>query len=357
MRRLCHMNETNLIPRQQYILNLINKKDSIGRLAVEKEIKKIYPASKPTVARDLALLLKKRLIKTSGKGKNTVYSAYVNNPLLREFNIDQYFQLDPDQRSDVKKTFNFDIYRYLGNIFSEKEKEDIQNISKSFFKESQNIAPDIYQKELERFIIEFAWKSSKIEGNTYSLLDTETLIKQKVEARGHSKEEAVMILNHKQAFDLMLEHKNDYKTISIAKITELHNCIVHEMGITTGLRNHSVGITGTSYLPLDNTWQIQEALEKLIEALEKVTFPLEKALIAGTMLSYIQPFADGNKRTSRMLANAILLAWDFYPLSYRSVNEDEYKKALILFYEQNSIYKLKDIFIDQYKFALQTYFR
>jgi len=121
------------------------------------------------------------------------------------------------------------------------------------------------------------------------------------------------------------------------------------MGITTGLRNHSVGITGTSYLPLDNTWQIQEALEKLIEALEKVTFPLEKALIAGTMLSYIQPFADGNKRTSRMLANAILLAWDFYPLSYRSVNEDEYKKALILFYEQNSIYKLKDIFIDQYK--------
>jgi len=351
------MNETNLIPRQQYILNLINKKETIGRLAIEEEIGKIYPASKPTVARDLVLLLKNRLIKTSGKGKNTVYFAYTNSPLLREFNIDQYFQLDPDQRSDVKKTFNFDIYRHLTNIFSDKEKENIQSINKDFYKESQKITPDIYQKELERFIIEFAWKSSKIEGNTYSLLDTETLIKQKVEAQGHSKEEAVMILNHKQAFDLILNHKNDFKTISIARITELHNCIVHGMGITTGLRTHSVGITGTSYLPLDNNWQIQEALEKLIKALEKVTFPLEKALIAGIMLSYIQPFADGNKRTSRMLANAILIAQNFYPLSYRSVNEDEYKKALILFYEQNSIYQLKNIFIDQYKFALQTYFR
>jgi len=349
------MNETN--PRQQYILNLINQKGTIGRLTIEEEIEKVYPASKPTVARDLALLLQKGFIKTSGKGKNTVYSANVNNPLLKQFNVDQYFLLDPDQRSDAKKTFNFDIYKYLTNLFSQKEKEDIQSVNKDFLKESLKITLDVYQKELERFIIEFAWKSSKIEGNTYSLLDTETLIKQKIEAQGHSKEEATMILNHKQAFDLVLKHKDEFKTISLTQITELHNYIVHEMGITTGLRSHSVGITGTTYLPLDNTWQIQEALEKLVEVLKKTTFPLEKALIAGVMLAYIQPFADGNKRTSRMLANAILLAQDFYPLSYRSVDESTYKKALILFYEQNSIYALKNIFIEQYKFALQTYFR
>jgi len=349
------MNETN--PRQQYILNLINKRETIGRLAIEEEIEKVYPASKPTVARDLAVLLKNRLIKMSGKGKNTTYSAYVNNPLLRQFNIDQYFLLDPDQRNDVKKTLNFEIYPDLTNLFSEKEKADIKNTNRSFSDESQKIAPDIFQKELERFIIEFAWKSSKIEGNTYSLFDTESLIKQKTEALGHSREEAIMILNHKQAFDFILKHKEDFKNISLAKISELHNCIVREMGITTGLRIHSVGITGTAYLPPDNKWQIQEALEKMIKVLEQTTFPLEKALIAEAMLAYIQPFADGNKRTSRMLANAILLAQDFYPLSYRSVDEATYKKGLILFYEQNSIYTLKNIFIDQYKFALQTYFR
>ena len=74
------------------------------------------------------------------------------------------------------------------------------------------------------------------------------------------------------------------------------------------------------------------------------------------MISYIQPFADGNKRTARMLTNALLLANDYYPLSYRSVDETYYKKALVLFYEQNSLYYLKQIILDQYKFALNTYF-
>ena len=92
-------------------------------------------------------------------------------------------------------------------------------------------------------------------------------------------------------------------------------------------------------------------------AINKTEHSLEKALIANAMISYIQPFADGNKRTGRMLTNAILLAHDYFPLSYRSVDEDTYKKALILFYEQGSIYSLKEIFMNQYRFALDTYFR
>ena len=94
-----------------------------------------------------------------------------------------------------------------------------------------------------------------------------------------------------------------------------------------------------------------------MKVLNKPAFPLEKALIANTMISYIQPFADGNKRTSRMLANAILLADDFYPLSYRIVYEISYKKALVLLYEQNSSYHLKKIFTQRYQFAVATYFQ
>ena len=75
-----------------------------------------------------------------------------------------------------------------------------------------------------------------------------------------------------------------------------------------------------------------------------------------TLLAYIQPFADGNKRTSRMLANAILLAHDCFPLSYRSIDENEYKQAMIVFYETNNIYHIKRLFLDQYRFALKTYF-
>lgn len=82
----------------------------------------------------------------------------------------------------------------------------------------------------------------------------------------------------------------------------------------------------------------------------------EKALVLLAMISYIQPFGDGNKRTARMLSNAVLLANDYYPLSYRSVDEVEYKEALLLFYEQNNLFHLKRIFVEQQKFAIENYF-
>jgi Fic family protein len=351
------MNDTNLTPRQNLIINIINRNEDIGRSDIEKELEHVYPSSKPTIARNLSSLLTLKLIRTKGKGRSTRYYPFIVNPLLRHFDLDQYFSLEADQRADIRKGFNFEVFSHLKDLFSEKEIEQIKKVNKNFSEETRKVNTDIYKKELERFTIELAWKSSKIEGNTYSLLDTEALIKQKIEAPGHSREEAVMILNHKQAFDMILQHKKEFKKISLSLIKQLHNSIVQNMSISTGIRSHNVGITGTTYRPLDNKWQIEEALENLIATLKKIIFPLEQALVAGAMISYIQPFADGNKRTSRMLANAILLAHDFYPLSYRSVDEVTYKKALILFYEQNSIYHVKKIFIDQYNFALEAYFK
>ena len=117
-----------------------------------------------------------------------------------------------------------------------------------------------------------------------------------------------------------------------------------------------MGITGTKYLPLDNKWQIEEALNELIVQTKKNKSVPEKSLIFLAVIAYLQPFTDGNKRTSRMISNAILLANGYYPLSYRSVDEVEYKKALILFYEQNNLYHLKRIFLEQQRFAIENYF-
>jgi Fic family protein len=166
-----------------------------------------------------------------------------------------------------------------------------------------------------------------------------------------------MILNHKRAFESIIRAREDYKRINVPKIAQLHEILTNDLSITPGVREQGVEITGTVYKPLDNKWQIIEALKKMSDAINSSSCPLEKALIASSMIAYIQPFVDGNKRTGRMLTNAILLAHDFYPLSYRSVDEDTYKKALILFYEQGSISGLKAIIMSQYKFALDTYFR
>lgn len=118
-----------------------------------------------------------------------------------------------------------------------------------------------------------------------------------------------------------------------------------------------MGITGSTYRPLDNQHQIREVFEKTITVINQTENVFAKALIAHFMIAYIQPYTDGNKRTARMLTNALLLAYDLYPLSYRSVNDNEFKKALILFYEQESISEIKGLFIEQFKFANETYFR
>lgn len=351
------MNDTKLNHRQGQVLELIENNDTLSRLEIKEKLPDKLQASIPTVARDLAYLLKNGLIKLHGRGRNTSYSSANATPLLKYFDIDQYFTLEPDQRTNVKTAFDFGIFQKLTGQFSPREITELNKLNKSFSREVKALNKDIYLKEIERFVIELSWKSSKIEGNTYSLLDTEALIKQKIEAPGHPKKEAIMILNHKQAFESLLAKRRDYKVLTFAKIAQLHNFLVKGLNVSTGIRKQAVGITGTAYRPLDNEWQIREAMDKLIQAINQLKNPLDKTLIAIAMISYIQSFADGNKRTGRMLANALLLANDYYPLSYRSVNETDYKKALVLFYEQNSLYHLKKIIWDQYKFALNTYFK
>ena len=209
---------------------------------------------------------------------------------------------------------------------------------------------------MERVTIELSWKSSKIEGNTYTLLDTESLIKEHKEAVGHTKEEAAMILNHKKALDHILGSKNKLKALSLRAIEDVHRLLVDGLNVNFGLRSRAVGITGTAYRPLDNKHQITEAMEKAVMEINKMEDAWNKALTALLLIAYIQPFEDGNKRASRLLANACLLAHNACPLSFRSIDETEYKKALTVFYELNNATLMKKLFIEQWRFAVQNYF-
>jgi fido (protein-threonine AMPylation protein) len=122
-----------------------------------------------------------------------------------------------------------------------------------------------------------------------------------------------------------------------------------------GLRKNPVGVVGSIYRPLDNIHQLAEGIDELSSVVSRMTTPYAKALIALLGISYLQPFADGNKRTSRIFANAILLAHGRAPLSYRSVSEDDYREAMLVFYELNSIVPMKKIFIEQYVFSANNY--
>lgn len=122
------------------------------------------------------------------------------------------------------------------------------------------------------------------------------------------------------------------------------------------MRQRIVRITGTKYLPPDNEFIIQEALEKYCALINAKKNVFEKAILSILLISYIQPFEDGNKRTSRLVGNAVLMNQNSCPLSYRSISPAEYKKAVLLFYELNNISAFKQIFINQFEFAVNTYF-
>jgi Fic family protein len=206
-------------------------------------------------------------------------------------------------------------------------------------------------------MIEFSWKSSAIEGNTYSLLGTEALIKNNVIGKGKTKEETQMILNHKDAFNEAIQNRKRFTKLSSADIEYIHSVLTKKLGITKNIRKEGVGVTGTKYRPLDNEPQIKEALQNMVNLINKKESFFEKALLISILIAYIQVFEDGNKRTSRMISNAILLAHNSIPLSYRIVDVEEYKKAVILFYELNNISYFKQIFIEQFEDAVNNYFK
>jgi Fic family protein len=314
--------------------------------------------SPATVKRILASLVESKGAIVTGQGRATRYSVSPQAHVTMELNIDTYFEKEMDER-EVQTSFNFELINEIlpqVELFTEEEKKLLADLQAQFTKNLEDITPTEYRKEMERLGIDLSWKSSQIEGNTYSLLETEKLLKEKQTASGKTKEEAVMLLNHKDALDFILAEPEYLQEISTRRIEELHTLLVKELDVDKGIRKRRVGVTGTNYRPLDNEHQIRVALEDTCHLINGKANIFEKALLALVLLSYIQAFADGNKRTARITSNAILIANRYCPISFRTVDSVDYKKAMLIFYEQNNISAFKKIFIDQFAFAVQTYF-
>lgn len=350
------MNDTKLNSRQLQILNLLASKP-LSRRELGGLINPNDTISKVTLIRDLNLLISEKKVTALGKGRNILYKSN-QNPVLGVINIDKYFDENNSEiRKSARSEFDSNVFSNIHDLFDPLEKEKISKDSINFDKRGKTIDPTLYRREIERFTVEFAWKSSKIEGNTYTLLETEALIKNAKEAVGRSKYEANMILNHKKAIDFILADKSYFKVLTLDKVIKLHSILTDGLEVTSGIRTGAVSITGTSYIPMFGSLKLEKALKETVELINKADFPLEKALIASAMIAYIQGFNDGNKRTARTLANAVLLSNNYYPLSYRDMDESQYIKSMILFYEQNNLYNFKKIIIDQYLFSEENYFR
>lgn len=314
--------------------------------------------SDSTMKRLLSAAVKEGNIEKAGRGPATKYKLTPQAHVTMPLDLATYFDKDIDER-EVQESFNFDLIRDVlpkVEIFTKEELEVLNAAQMEFVKNTEGMTDLEYRKEMERLGVDLSWKSSQIEGNTYSLLETERLLKDKQTASGKTKEEAIMLLNHKDALDFVLDIPDYLKELSVHRIENIHSILTKELEVDKNIRHRRVGITGTNYRPLDNEFQIREALEDTCTLVNGKDNVFEKALLTLVLLSYIQAFVDGNKRTARITSNAVLIANGYCPISFRTVDSIDYKKAMLMFYEQNNIAAFKKIFIEQFLFAVKTYF-
>lgn len=347
---------TELKEQDQAILNYLRENPGISSKEIHEGLG--IPLSYATVKRALQALVSEQFVRTTGKGKGTKYALSPAYFVLAPITIESYFQQEIDERN-IRGAFNLQLIDGVLpviELFTKEENRFLSSLQHTFRSNTEELSPSEFNKEFERLAIDLSWKSSQIEGNTYSLLETERLLKEQETASGKTKDEATMLLNHKEALDFILNHQDFVKPLTIARIEDLHSILIKELKVGRNIRKRRVGISGTNYKPLDNEFQIREALQAMCDLVNGKTNVFEKALLVLVLISYIQPFEDGNKRTARIISNAILMNEGYCPLSFRTVDSIDYKKAMLVFYEQNNIQPFKRIFLDQYAFAVQTYF-
>lgn len=210
---------------------------------------------------------------------------------------------------------------------------------------------------LDRLLIDLSFSSSKLEGNTYSILDTQNLIEQGSVAEGKSAEETAMIVNHKNAIEFLVEAADD---IGFNRYTllNLHSMLADGLldpDATGRLRTRIVGITNTVYTPLNNPQVVEECFNELLAKAAAINNPFEQSFFAAIHLPYLQPFADVNKRVSRLAANIPFIKRNLAPISFIDVEKEFYIEAMLGVYELNRIELARDMFVWAYERSARRY--
>jgi hypothetical protein len=211
---------------------------------------------------------------------------------------------------------------------------------------------------LSRLLIDLSWNSSRLEGNTYSLLETKRLIELGENAAGKDAAEAQMILNHKAAIEYIVESASE-DTISFHEVMSIHALLSENLlgdpSASGRIRLIAVGVGGSSYLPLENPHVLTECFHLFVQKLNLIDDPFEQSLFSLAQLSYMQAFEDVNKRTARLVANIPLIKKNLNPLSFVDVDTGAYVKSLLGVYERNDVSLLRDLYIWAYRRSSQRY--
>lgn len=254
-------------------------------------------------------------------------------------------------KQDFLKSYRPNVDSYLSTA----EKEQLAEIGVNNVGE---VAGTYAQQILNRLLIDLSWNSSRLEGNTYSLLDTQRLIEYGEADDEKSAKEAQMILNHKDAIEFLVQATeeigyNRYTFLNLHAM--LANNLLPDPEAPGRLRSMAVGITGTTFTPLAIPQLIREYFDLIMGKAGQIEDPFEQSFFLMVHLPYLQPFDDINKRVSRLAANIPMIKKNLAPLSFVDVPEDLYFKGVMAIYEQNDIHLLKDVYLWSYERSASRY--
>lgn len=239
---------------------------------------------------------------------------------------------------------------------SPRERKHLAEISKV---ESDGSKPaGTYARQiLNRLLIDLSWASSRLEGNTYSILDTHLLLEQGKVAEGKSAEETQMIVNHKEAIEFLVDAADEIG-FNRHTILNLHSILANNLldsQATGRLRQGIIGIGKSVYVPLQMPQVIEECFGELLAKAEAITNPFEQSFFVTVQLPYLQPFLDVNKRVSRLAANIPFIKQNLSPLSFIEVPEGMYVDAMLGVYELNKTELARDMFVWAYERSARRY--
>ena len=309
-------------------------------------------ASSPTVWRALKRLVDENKLEVFGRGRATGYSL-AGAAVVRAHLAEPYNRRKP---ASYDKGF---IDRYVPDRSFYLGATDRQRLRDAGTPTMEPLPAGTYaQRVLERLLVDLSWASSRMEGNTYSILETERLIRFGEEASGRERREAVMILNHKEAIQYVVDNL-DSIAITRPDITNIHallaDGLLADPAMAGRLRRMPVGITHSSYRPLGDQFEIQEEFAILVEKAAAITDPFEQSFFLLVHIPYLQAFDDINKRTSRVASNIPLLKADLAPMSFLTMDDGEYIDGLIGIYELHNVALLRDAYMDAYIASAENY--
>ncbi len=323
-------------------------------------------SSRATVNRHLAKLLAEQLIEKRHSGPATRYALPVHAANIRTASAHAPFSAANHElitrlsapigsRQPVTYQRNF-LDHYQPNQTSLLPPGLAQELFEQGRSRGQQPAGTYARKVLEQLLIDLSWHSSRLEGNRKSLLDTQELF-----ARGHSDEpdvDTLMLLNHKEAIEFIVDAVPEYG-MTVAVVQNVQAVLMQGLLINADalgqVRRRVVNISDSVYIPLQVPQLLEEQMSRIVDFARLIKNPIEAAFFLWIQLAYLQPFEDGNKRTSRLCANLPLLLQNCAPLSFLDVEQTDYALAILAVYEQQNPALAVELFAWTYRRSIAKY--